>query len=158
MEFLCRRAEELAPSAICSVLAIDQNACLQHIASPSLPEHYSRAVDGVAIGPTVGSCGTAAFRGEPVEVTDIANDPLWANFKGLALPIGLRACWSSPIKSSSGRVLGAFAFYFPVQRGSTLIERQIVDTCLSVCDRPRARGDALPYVRTRVPRSAHLAG
>src|SRR4029079_10403583 len=62
MEFLCCRAEELAPSAICFVLAIDQRARLQHIASPSLPEHYSRAIDGVAIGPTVGSCGTAAFR------------------------------------------------------------------------------------------------
>jgi diguanylate cyclase (GGDEF)-like protein len=133
MEFLCRRAEELAPSAICSVLAIDHDARLQHIASPSLPENYSRAIDGVAIGPTVGSCGTAAFRGEPVEVTDIASDPLWANYKSLALPLGLRACWSSPIKSSSGRVLGAFAFYFPVPRGPTLIERQIVETCLSVC-------------------------
>ena len=97
------------------------------------PQHYSKAIDGLAIGPRAGSCGTAAFRGEPVEVTDIANDPLWADYKHLALPLGLRACWSSPIKASDGRVLGAFAFYFPRPRGPTALERQIVATCLNLC-------------------------
>jgi diguanylate cyclase (GGDEF)-like protein len=81
----------------------------------------------------VGSCGTAAFRGEPVEVTDIANDPLWQSYKHLALPLGLRACWSSPIKSADGRVIGAFAFYYPRPRGPTSLERQVVDTCLNLC-------------------------
>jgi diguanylate cyclase (GGDEF)-like protein len=133
MDFLCHRAEALAPTAICSVLAIDQNRLLRHIASPSLPEHYSRAIDGLAIGAKTGSCGTAAYLGEPVEVTDIASDPLWEDYKCLALPLGLRACWPSPIKSSSGRVLGAFAFYFPVPRGPNLLERQIVTTCLNLC-------------------------
>ncbi len=133
MDFLCRRVEALAPSAICSVLAVDQNGCLQHLASPSLPQHYSRAIDGLAIGPKVGSCGTAAYRGESVEVTDIGTDPLWEDYKSLALPLGLRACWSSPIKSSGGHVLGAFAFYFPVPRGPSSLERQIVATCLNLC-------------------------
>jgi len=133
MEMLCHRAEAMAPAVICSVLVVDKQQRLQHIASPSLPEHYSKAIDGLVIGPNVGSCGTAAFRGEPVEVTDIANDPLWADYKELVLPLGLRACWSSPIKASDGRVLGAFAFYFPRPRGPTALERQIVATCLNLC-------------------------
>ncbi len=133
MDLLCRRVEEIVPSTLCSVLAVNQNGRLLHLASPSLPPHYAKAVDGVVIGPTVGSCGTAAYRGEPVEVTDIATDPLWADFRSLALPAGLRACWSSPINSSNGRVIGTFAFYYRTPRGPGRIERQIVATCLHHC-------------------------
>ena len=68
-----------------------------------------------------------------MEVVDIGTDPLWASYKELALPLGLRACWSSPIKSSRGPVLGAFAFYFREPRGPSVLERQIVATCLHLC-------------------------
>ena len=70
-DLLCRRAEMFAPDAICSVLHVDAEGKLRPLAAPSLPASYSEALDGVTIGPVVGSCGTAAFRGEPVEVTDI---------------------------------------------------------------------------------------
>ena len=143
MNLMCLRAETLAPTAICSVLSVDSEGRLHHIASPSLPEHYSRAIDGVSSGPKAGSCGTAAYRGEPVVVTEIASDPLWEAYKELALPLGLRACWSSPIKSGNGRVLGAFAFYFPTPRGPSWLERQIVATCLHIC------AVALEYEETR---------
>jgi len=133
MERLCCRVETLAPSVICSVLAVDREQQLRHVASPGLPQHYHRAIDGLLIGPCAGSCGTAAFRCEPVEVTDIATDPLWESFRHLALPLGLRACWSSPIKGHDGRVIGVFAFYYPRSRGPTLFERQIVATCLHLC-------------------------
>lgn len=133
MDTLCRKVEQLAPSVTCSVLEVDPQLRLRHIASPSLPEHYSAAIDGLPIGAKAGSCGTAAYRGEPVEVVDIATNPLWEDYKQLALPLGLRACWSSPIKSSDGRVLGAFAFYYPRSRGPNLLERQIVRTCLHLC-------------------------
>lgn len=133
MGLLCRRVEEIVPFTLCSVLAVDESGRLQHLASPSLPEHYSKAVDGLAIGPTAGSCGTAAYRNEPVEVTDIATDPLWADYKSLALPVGLRACWSSPITSGGGRVIGTFAFYYRTPRGPGPLERQIVATCLHYC-------------------------
>jgi diguanylate cyclase (GGDEF)-like protein len=133
MDLLCRRAEALAPSVICSVLTVDKERRLQHLASPSLPPHYSTAVNGVQIGPKVGSCGTAAYRGEPVTVVDIAADPLWDDYRSLVLPLGLRACWSSPIKSGKGKVLGAFAFYYPVARGPLALEREIVATCLHLC-------------------------
>lgn len=152
MEALCRKVEALAPSVICSILEVDRQQRLRHIASPSLPQHYIDAIDGLLIGPTAGSCGTAAFRAEAVEITDIGSDPLWEDFRHLALPLGLRACWSSPIKSSDGRVLGAFAFYYPRSRGPTLLERQIVSACLHMCmlalEHEETRSQAYQYAYT----------
>jgi diguanylate cyclase (GGDEF)-like protein len=132
-DLLCRRAETFAPEVICSILYVDDERKLRPLAAPSLPEHYSAALDGLPVGPKVGSCGTAAFRGEPVEVDDIENDELWADFKALALPLGLRACWSSPIKTRDGRVVGTFAFYYRKPRGPTAHERQIVARCTHLC-------------------------
>ncbi len=159
MDTLCKRVEALAPSVLCSVLAVNPDQQLCHLASPSIAQHYSSAIDGTLIGPMVGSCGTAAFRGEPVEVTDIATDPLWADYKHLALPLGLRACWSSPIKAADGRVIGAFAFYYPRPRGPTSLERQIVAACVSLCTIALgARGDALAaYERAFTDPLTHLS-
>ncbi len=97
-----------------SVLLLDDaGQRLIHGAAPGLPESYNQAIDGIRIGPAVGSCGTAAFKGETVIVGDIENDPLWADFKDIALAHGLRACWSVPIISSERKVLGTFALYYP---------------------------------------------
>jgi signal transduction histidine kinase len=85
-------------------------------AAPSLPEAMTRAIDGQAIGPQAGSCGTAAYRREPVFVEDIEHDPLWANYKQIALPYGMRACWSHPLLATDGRVLGTFALYYREKR------------------------------------------
>jgi diguanylate cyclase (GGDEF)-like protein len=132
-DLLCLRAQSLAPTAICSILTVDAQGFLHPLAGPALPEQYSLQLDGIAIGPCAGSCGTAAYLGEPVIVEDIATDPLWAPFKSLALPYGLRACWSSPIKARDGRVVGTFAFYYPTPRGPAELERQIVEKCVHVC-------------------------
>lgn len=132
-ELLCRRAEGLAPTAICSILSVDIEGRLHPVAAPSLPKHYSEALEGLAIGPSVGSCGTAAHFGKPIEVVDISIDPLWAPFTGLALPLGLMACWSSPIKAREGRVVATFAFYYRTKRGPSDLERQIVLTCVHLC-------------------------
>jgi len=133
MNELCRRVEFLAPDLICSILMVDETGCLRTLASPSLPVEYSKAVDGVPIGPMIGSCGTAAYLGQPVEVTDIATDPRWQNFKHLALPHGLRACWSSPIVGREQQVIGTFAFYFREPRGACAFERQVVAASLHIC-------------------------
>jgi GAF domain-containing protein len=93
-----------------SILLLD-GTTLRHGAAPRLPRPYLDAIDGSQIGPTAGSCGTAAFLGHPVYVSDIANDPLWENYRDLALPHGLRACWSTPIRNEQGRLLGTFAIY-----------------------------------------------
>lgn len=132
-ERLCRRAEELAPGATCTIVGVTGDGRLKAVASPSLPSGYGEAITGLEIGPDVGSCGTAAYLGEPVEVEDIETSPLWAPYKDMVLPLGLRACWSFPIKTRDGRVAAAFGFYFREKRGPTAIERSIVNTCVHLC-------------------------
>ena len=132
-ELVCMRAEGLAPGVLCSILTVDAQGRVHPLAGPSLPAEYSAALDNIPIGPSFGSCGTAAYRGEPVEVIDVATDPLWADYKSLALMHGLRACWSSPIKARDGRVVGTFAFYYRERRGPADVERQIVETCVHLC-------------------------
>src|SRR5262245_27946203 len=102
--------EANAPGLLCSVHLLE-DGCLRHGAAPSLPDAYNQAVDGVAIGPSVGSCGgAAAYTGRSVVVEDIAADPRWAGYHAeLALAYGLRACWSTPIVAAGEEVLGTFA-------------------------------------------------
>jgi two-component system, cell cycle sensor histidine kinase and response regulator CckA len=119
--------ESQSEGMLCSILLLDEaGKRLRHGAAPSLPEAYIRAVDGVAIGPQVGSCGTAAFLGEPVIVTDILSDPRWHEYRDLAVKFGLRACWSSPIISHQGLVLGAFAMYYREPRNPVPHETQLI--------------------------------
>ena len=128
LDSLCRLAEELAPGSLSSILCLDaQTRQLRHGAAPSLPASYSKAIDGAVIGPSVGSCGTAAHRAEPVIVADVATDPLWVDFRDLALAHGLRSCWSTPILSSAGGVLGTFATYYLEPRSPTAEERNVMD-------------------------------
>ncbi|MEO8758607.1 MAG: EAL domain-containing protein [Devosia sp.] len=133
MTTICERVEAIFPEVVCSILAVDNEKRLRPLAAPSLPDHFGKAIDGLAIGPTAGSCGTAAWRGEPVTVEDIASDPLWADYKDLPLPLGLQACWSSPIKLKTGRVAGTFAFYFRERRGPGIWHEQVVRACLQLC-------------------------
>ena len=104
-------------------------------AAPSLPDRYNRAINGLTIGPVAGSCGTAAFYRKQVIVEDIATDPLWKDYKSLALVEGLRSCWSTPIFNANGDLLGTFALYYkeprkPTERDLELIE-EIVDVTSS---------------------------
>jgi GAF domain-containing protein len=126
-----------------SILLLDEDGRhLRHGAAPSLPGPYCAAIDGAEIGPCVGSCGTAAFSGKPVFVSDIATDPLWAEFKAIALPHGLRACWSTPIVAA-GKVLGTFAMYHREPREATVRDLVLVDlvthTAALVIDRKRTQ-------------------
>jgi GAF domain-containing protein len=105
--------EAQSPDMLCSVLLLSADGNhIQHGAAPSLPEEYVKAVDGAPIGPKEGSCGTAMYRGTPVIVTDIFTDPLWEDYRHLVAGTGLRACWSTPIMSKRGKVLGSFAMYY----------------------------------------------
>lgn len=126
-----------------SILLLDLDGKhLRHGAAPSLPREYLEAIDGEEIGPCAGSCGTAAYRGTPVFVSDIATDPLWAEYKVVALPLGLRACWSIPILTRGRRVLGTFAMYHREPREPTVRDLALVDlitqTAALVIDRERA--------------------
>jgi PAS domain S-box-containing protein len=120
--------EELIDGARCSILLLDPvTGTLHHGAAPTLPAGYIDLIDGVSIGPNVGSCGTAAYLGRPVVAEDIAVDPRWENYRAIALPHGLRSCWSTPIRGQTG-ITGTFAVYYdcahqPNPREQALVER-----------------------------------
>src|SRR6059036_2640580 len=120
LDGLCRLVDTLCDKSLASILLIDPNGrCLRRGAGPSFPEGFMAAVDGIEIGPCVGSCGTAAYRKEQVIVSDIATDPLWANYRELALANGLRSGWSTPILASDGSLLGIFGIYGREPRSPT---------------------------------------
>lgn len=109
---IVRMIEELVPGVVASILLLDETGTrLRHGAAPGLPDAYNRALEGSPISAKAGSCGTAAFRGEPVYVADIAVDPLWEDYRELVELSGMRACWSTPILGDATRVLGTFAMY-----------------------------------------------
>jgi signal transduction histidine kinase/PAS domain-containing protein len=117
----------------CSVLLLaDDGAHVRHGAAPSLPEQYVRAVDGAPIGPKNGSCGTAMHLGKQVIVTDIFTDPLWEDYRELAAASGLRACWSTPILSAAGKVLGSFAMYYQQPRVPTGREAKLTEVATHI--------------------------
>lgn len=109
---LVTQVEQLHPDTLCSILLLDEvGKTLRHGAAPSLPDAYNQAIDGVEIGHGVGSCGTAAFSGETVIVSDISSHPYWQPYRALAEMAQVNACWSQPVKNAQGKVLGTFAIY-----------------------------------------------
>ncbi|MGI8416806.1 MAG: GAF domain-containing protein, partial [Nakamurella sp.] len=118
LDTLARAVEASIPSTTCTILLLD-GSVLHHGAWPSLPPAYRDAIDGLRIGPAVGSCGTAAYTRKTVIVDDIATDQRWTDFRELALASGLRACWSVPIIGRDDEVLGTFALYYRTVRSPT---------------------------------------
>ena len=130
---LVRLIESQLAGVICSALLLDEDGRrLRHCAAPSLPDAYCKAIDGVAIGPDAGSFGAAAYRREPVVVSDIAADPLWRDYRDQAEPHGLRSCWSIPILSSHGGALGVFAVYSRTVREPTEAETRLVEVAARI--------------------------
>lgn len=134
LDFIVRGIQSREAGTLCSVLLLDESGeHLVHGSAPDLPEAYSAAIDGVTIGPLVGSCGTAAYGKQEVFVGDIATDPRWADFKAMALGHGLAASWSSPIFSTAGRVLGTFAVYWrQPQSGPSSVARRYVEAATTL--------------------------
>jgi hypothetical protein len=127
-----------------SILVLDPDGKhLRSGAAPSLPKAYTDVIDGLEIGASAGSCGTAAYLGAAVFVSDIATDPHWADYKDIALPHGLRACWSIPILGTGRKVLGTFAMYHREPREPTVADLMLVDlitqTAALVIDRHQAK-------------------
>src|ERR1700719_1275736 len=128
LEALCRLVEEMFSDSLCAILFLDADGeRLRKGIAPSFPQGFMAAVDGVNIGPRVGSCGTAAYRKETVIVSDINTDPLWADYRQLALASGLQAGWSTPILSAQETVLGTFAIYSREPRSPTPQERKLLE-------------------------------
>src|SRR6476469_8756289 len=121
--------EEMSDNEILtSVLLLSEDGKhLTHGAAPSLPQPYVDAINGAEIGPSAGSCGTAAYLGEPVYVSDISTDPRWAAYRDLALSHQLRSCWSTPIRRSDGGVMGTFAIYHRSPGAPTRDELKLIE-------------------------------
>jgi GAF domain-containing protein len=128
--------EAQSPEMLCSILLLsDDGNHVRHAVAPSLPENYVKVIDGSPIGPKRGSCGTAMFRGKPVIVTDIATDPLWDEYRNFAWAIGMAACWSTPILSNKGKVLGSFAMYYRDRRGPKPEEQHLTEVAVKLASR-----------------------
>jgi len=102
--------EGSVPDTIGTILRLEGDRVYHAASSKTMPVEFATAIEGAQIGPEEGSCGTAAYWNRTVIVSDIENDPLWKNYRALALPLGLRSCWSTPIVSGD-RVIGTIAFY-----------------------------------------------
>lgn len=136
--------ESQAPEMICSVLLLSADGNhVKHVVAPSLPDDYVKAIDGGAIGPKHGSCGTAMFRGKPVIVSNIFTDPLWEDYREYAAAAGVHACWSTPILSSKGKVLGSFAMYYREPRTPSGAESHLTNAAT------RLAGQAIEHHASR---------
>ena len=153
LDALLRVVEQVSTGGLlASVLLLDETGKrLRHGAAPSLPDHYNKAIDGVAVGPSVGSCGTAAWRRQQVIVEDIGADPLWADFRELAQGAGLQACWSTPIFGVGGRLLGTFALYYPTPSRPRRSDLALIDVLV------RTVGMAIDRSRRDEQRERELA-
>jgi diguanylate cyclase (GGDEF)-like protein len=133
------------------LLLEDDGLHLRHAAAPSLPQAYTQVIDGLCIGPQAGSCGTAIHRREQVIVSDILQDPLWDDYRELATPHGLRSCWSTPIITHQGKLLGTLALYSQEVRTPTLTEAQLIDMATRIAGIAIERRDA----EQRISHMAH---
>ena len=125
---ITRLIEAHSTGMLCSIFLLDEDGLhLRYGVAAGLPEAYRAATDGLCIGASVGSCGTAAYLRQPVFVSDIASDPRWVKFRDLALQSALRAAWSTPIMSHDGRVLGTFCMYYREVRHPGPGEIQLID-------------------------------
>ena len=133
LDCLVRLVEEQSNGMLCSILTLDADgARMRHCAAPSLPEEYTRVIDGALIGPNHGSCGTAMYLGERVISRDIHLDPLWTDYRHIAERYGLRACWSTPILSPQRSVLGSFAMYYGAPRSPDDGELRLIESAANI--------------------------
>jgi PAS domain S-box-containing protein len=127
---LCLIIEEQRGGTLASVLLLNPDGVhLDIAAGPALPEEWQLQMQKLPIGPCAGSCGTAAYRGSPVIVCDIATDPLWEvpEHRACALKHGLRASWSRPVLSNQGKVLGTFCMYYREPRSPSPQDLELLD-------------------------------
>src|SRR6476646_7584469 len=136
--------EAHTPGALCSVFLLDEDGVhLRCAAAPNLSDEYRIATDGVSIGPHVGSCGAAAYLGQPVFVSNVLSHPHFESFRDLIVQTGMRASWSSPIISHDGKVLGTFGLFYRAVREPGPAEIQLID------DASRIAGIAIERDRSK---------
>lgn len=141
LDAVVNTVENILDNLTGSILLVEHGR-LWNGSAPSLPESYTSLINGVEIGPQVGSCGTAAWHREAIYVSDTYQDVLWKDNVEIAMRHGLRSCWSTPIFGNGGVLLGTFALYSGTVRMPTEIEKEIIDMATNIAgiaiDRRRA--------------------
>ena len=162
LDELLRAIQSESPGMLGSVLLLDSDGRhVRHGAAPDLPKSYTSLIDGQEIGPKAGSCGTAAFRREPVIVEDIKTDPLWEPYRDLALRHDLRACWSTPIFDHERRVLGTFAMYFRTPRRPDAGHQHLIEVCTHIASIAIVKDhneDEIKRREAQLVEAQHIAG
>lgn len=158
---LAEFVESQSDGAICSILIMDESGSrLKNAASDGLPDALVEVIDGIQIGPQAGACGTAAYLNRTIIVSDISSDPLCVGVRDLALSHGLRACWSKPIRSPSGKVLGTIAMYFNQPRSPDANHKALIDRAIHLAaiaiERKRSE-DALTRSEQKLRRAQQIA-
>lgn len=144
--------EAQSPGILCMAGLLDtEKGSLQEIIAPGLPKEYLDTLIGFMPGPEAASCGTAMYRRKPVFVSDIMTDPLWTDYRQLAQPYGMRACWSMPIISGKNELLGSFAVYYREARSPTNEEIRLIEFAVRIAtiaiERKRDEADILHMAR-----------
>ncbi|WP_114938887.1 PAS domain S-box protein [Mucilaginibacter endophyticus] len=131
---LLRGIERIFPDMVCSVLEVDDQQEKMHVlAAPRLSQAYCDLLEGLPVGPDIGSCGRAVYHREQVIVSDIENNPLWDNYAHMVRPYGLKACWSTPVMSSKGsKVLAVFGIYYHDTREPSNDEQSIIERTVNI--------------------------
>ncbi|MBC7423648.1 MAG: PAS domain S-box protein [Ferruginibacter sp.] len=132
MDMLTQKIELLLPGSFCAILQKQDDNTSISLSKGSMPAAYIHAIEGGAIGPNAGSCGTAIYTGQNVIVTNIEVDPLWENYKDIIRPFGFKACWSIPIKKSDGKVLGSFATFFKLTKLASIQNINLLERAASL--------------------------
>jgi c-di-GMP-specific phosphodiesterase len=134
MSLICVRIEAIAPGVMASIILVTKDGAAWMAGRGAMPESIAMACDGLAVGPTVGTCGAAIASGHEVLTTDIATDPRWPPaLYDLVRPLGLVACWSVPIRLCDGTVAGSLALYFHDRHEPSLWHRRAVEACIQLC-------------------------
>ena len=143
------------PQMNISVLSATRSGALKHVAAVGLSKAYIKAIDGVKIGPAVGSCGAAAYSGETVIVNDVSNHPNWVAFKDLAAGEGIKACWSFPILNAARKAVGTIAAYYGEIRSPTVLETRMLTLAAATLSLAfKAKSDRLKLVDAKIQAEA----
>src|SRR5215831_16824377 len=147
LEALCRLVESTADGCYCSVVLVDPSGTrLEHGAAPSLPTSFITSIIGRPVNAESGPCAMAAYLNEQVIAADLTTETRWKSYAWcpMAMAHGLRACWSTPISSSGGKVLGAFALYYDEPKRPTPFHQSLIEqyTHIASIAIERAQGEA----------------
>ena len=165
-----RGVEDALPGVICSILTVDHAGLLHPLAAPNLPDAFNAILDGMMIGPEMGSCGAAAYLRTPVAIEDVERDPRCAKVIKLLVPLGLKACWSVPVGDAAEAPIGVAAIYYPELCGPGETDRAVMASCIELCEvalrrharvedrERRANVDALTGLPNRSAFNAAMAG